>query len=237
MLLAALERAAGIPSRVAMGLVYYDGIWGGHAWTEVFADGRWRGLDAAMYSPGAVDAARICFGTSSGEDNLSKLQADGLRIYGNVDVVVTAYLQNGKMKTVPEGAPRHISDARHYTNPWLGFRLTAPQGYRVGGLDAVFPDPTILALTDNSGGRVKVSLGIPGADSTEAMRQELTGLGKAAKQFDISVDGQRTQAAVDAEAKKAALTFVRGTALWTIEAEGSEAGAALRETVRGWKWQ
>jgi len=49
-LLAALCRAVGLPSRVAVGLVYMPGeqAFGYHMWTEVFIDGRWIGLDGTL---------------------------------------------------------------------------------------------------------------------------------------------------------------------------------------------
>jgi len=58
-LLAALLRADGIPSRVASGLVYleqYSGerdVFGYHMWTQAWIGGRWIDLDAAL--PGEVD--------------------------------------------------------------------------------------------------------------------------------------------------------------------------------------
>jgi hypothetical protein len=50
-LTAALCRAAGVPARTAVGLIYVrlpdrGPVLGFHMWTEVFVDGRWRGLDA-----------------------------------------------------------------------------------------------------------------------------------------------------------------------------------------------
>ncbi|AMV16893.1 transglutaminase-like domain-containing protein [Planctomyces sp. SH-PL14] len=49
-LLAALLRAKGIPSRVAIGLVYVDPIkaFGGHMWTEAYVDGAWVPFDSAL---------------------------------------------------------------------------------------------------------------------------------------------------------------------------------------------
>lgn len=49
-LLAALLRVRGIPSRVAVGLVYVPGQakMGGHMWTEAFLDERWVPLDATL---------------------------------------------------------------------------------------------------------------------------------------------------------------------------------------------
>jgi hypothetical protein len=56
-LLAALGRAAGIPTRVASGLVYsresYHGVahvFMPHSWTIAYVDGRWRSFDAALDS-------------------------------------------------------------------------------------------------------------------------------------------------------------------------------------------
>jgi uncharacterized cupredoxin-like copper-binding protein len=49
-LLAAMLRAKGIPSRVVVGLVYVDSLsaFGGHMWTEANLDGHWIPLDATM---------------------------------------------------------------------------------------------------------------------------------------------------------------------------------------------
>lgn len=49
-LLAALARAQGIPSRVAVGLVYVQArrALGYHMWTEVYVDGHWLPLDATL---------------------------------------------------------------------------------------------------------------------------------------------------------------------------------------------
>ena len=56
-LLAALLRAQGIPARVAVGLVYYQGKFGYHMWTEAFLND-WRALDAALNQE-TVDATHI----------------------------------------------------------------------------------------------------------------------------------------------------------------------------------
>ncbi len=58
--LAALCRAAGVPSRVAVGLVYVPGqqAFGYHMWTEVYVRGRWIGLDATL-GLGGIGAAHL----------------------------------------------------------------------------------------------------------------------------------------------------------------------------------
>lgn len=64
-LTAAMCRAVGIPARIVCGVVYADflmgqqGVFGGHAWTEVYLDGKWYGLDATRskqhgFGPGHI---------------------------------------------------------------------------------------------------------------------------------------------------------------------------------------
>src|SRR5436190_11930904 len=54
MLAAAMCRAAGVPSRVAIGLVYVDrppprqAFFGFHMWTEVYVRGAWVAIDATL---------------------------------------------------------------------------------------------------------------------------------------------------------------------------------------------
>jgi hypothetical protein len=60
-LTAALCRAAGVPSRTAIGLLYvYRGgpRLGFHMWAEVYADGAWRGIDSTL-GKGGVSAAHV----------------------------------------------------------------------------------------------------------------------------------------------------------------------------------
>src|SRR5262249_42705623 len=90
-LLASFARAIGIPSRVAMGYMYAAGIWGGHAWTEVFVNNQWIPLDAAAYRPGIADAARIQFESYSLEDNAATFNFAGAQMYGNIDIDVMEY--------------------------------------------------------------------------------------------------------------------------------------------------
>ena len=58
MLLAALCRAAGIPARVAVGLVYHDRRFLFHMWTEVYVGKRWTPIDATL-ALGGIGAAHL----------------------------------------------------------------------------------------------------------------------------------------------------------------------------------
>ncbi len=65
-LLAALARVCGIPSRVAIGLVYVESVggFGYHMWTEMHLDGRWIPLDATL-GRGGIAAAHLKLTDSS----------------------------------------------------------------------------------------------------------------------------------------------------------------------------
>jgi len=65
-LLAALARACGLPSRVAIGLVYVErsASFGFHMWTEVFINGQWTALDGTL-GQGGIAAAHLKLNDSS----------------------------------------------------------------------------------------------------------------------------------------------------------------------------
>jgi transglutaminase-like putative cysteine protease len=74
MLTAAMCRAAGIPSRTALGLVYADvssgPVFAFHMWAEVWIDGRWRALDATL-GYGRIGAAHLKIADQSWHDERS----------------------------------------------------------------------------------------------------------------------------------------------------------------------
>ncbi len=78
-LLAALLRAAGIPSRVVSGLIYVERfagaaeIFGYHMWTQALVGQRWIDLDATL-AAAPFDAAHVALATSALGDGESVLQ-------------------------------------------------------------------------------------------------------------------------------------------------------------------
>lgn len=70
LLLAAMGRALGIPTRIATGLAYIDSWLGNenvfvpHAWTQALVDGHWISYDAAI---GQFDAGHIALGYGNGD--------------------------------------------------------------------------------------------------------------------------------------------------------------------------
>jgi hypothetical protein len=232
-LLAALERAAGLPSRVIMGFAYANGIWGGHAWTEVYVDRQWIALDSALYSPGPADAARLRFGATAGDDQLITLLAAGAQLYGNVECHVTAYELNGRTIPVPEKAVRYEISGQRYSNPWLGFSLEAPAGFRFTTTDAVFPDRTILALEGARSRKMTVTMTNLGADGDKAFKEALSLTGEVQSRAHKvgSLTGQMA-----ATGKAARLVWRQGNSLWVLMAEGDSPDKLLEQIAATWRW-
>lgn len=92
-LLAAMARAVGLPSRVVVGLIaVQDGrAFGFHAWTEVYVHGKWLPLDGTL-GRGRVGAGHIKLGDSSmrGADALSLLLPVA-RVLNRVRIEVVDY--------------------------------------------------------------------------------------------------------------------------------------------------
>ena len=231
-LLAALERAAGLPSRVVMGFAYANGIWGGHAWTEAYVDNRWIALDAALFAPGPADAARFRFGASAGDDQLITILAAGAQLYGNVECQVTAFELNGGTIDVPEKAARFEIAGQRYSNPWLGFSLAAPQGFRFTTTDAVFPDRTILAIEGPEAGKITLTMTNLGADADGALKIALSSLGDAKPR--AHKIGELAGELVST-AKGARLVWRQGNSLWVLTAEGGSPDKLLKQIAATWR--
>lgn len=86
-LLAAMARAVGIPSRVVAGLTYYRQSFVGHMWTEVWI-GEWVALDATV-GKGRVEADHIGFTTSAlGEASIASVLLGLIPVLSGVEIDV-----------------------------------------------------------------------------------------------------------------------------------------------------
>lgn len=98
-LLAAMLRADGVPSRVATGLLYVgesdgEGLFGWHMWTQGLIDGRWIDFDATL--PVRYTAGHILTSTSSFADGSSSAELSSLLILmGNLDIEVLEFTTAG----------------------------------------------------------------------------------------------------------------------------------------------
>ena len=232
-LLAALQRAAGLPSRVVMGFAYANGIWGGHAWSEAYIDQRWIALDSALFSPGPADAARLRFGASPGDDQLIKILAAGAQLYGNVECQVTAFELNGRVVKVPEKVARYEIAGQRYSNSWLGFSLEAPPGFGFTKTDAVFPDRTIVALEGLQARKIIVTMTNVGADADAAARAAFSSLGDVKSR---AHKVGRLTGEMASTPKAARLVWRQGNSLWVLTAEGDSPDKLLEQIAATWRW-
>ena len=126
-LLAALCRAAGIPARVVMGVEYLYGIWGGHAWDEVWIEGDWYPLDATngfgFVDPLHLPMARLSMKEGGGAEFVELI--GGL---GNIDVDVVEVVRDGRRIAVDDASLVTTKDGVH-TDRVLGIAYTAPPGF------------------------------------------------------------------------------------------------------------
>ncbi len=235
-LLATLARAVGIPSRVVLGYIYALGMFGGHAWTEILEGEEWVPLDAAVVNEGAADAARIAFLASSlaegpGELGLGAVQ----QVFGQVDIEIQEYEIDGKTFTVPAGAKPFTIEGNRYKNPWLGIELEEPGDFQFTKLDAVWPDPTIVALEGPRGLRVSLEQyeAYPWQDVKKEARKKLATLIPEGRELDFKIaGGPPTCGLADARGLKAALAVCRGIEVFILRAEGPDAPNLLRHLAR-----
>lgn len=83
-LFTALARAAGMPSRVAAGVVYMDGAFYYHAWSEVWL-GQWVAVDP-VFNQFPADATHVKFIQGGPEEHMALL-----KIIGQVRMEITSY--------------------------------------------------------------------------------------------------------------------------------------------------
>ncbi len=128
-LLAALCRAAGIPARVVMGVEYLYGIWGGHAWNEVWIEGEWFPLDATnglgFVDPLHLPMTRMTMKEGAGAEFVQLL--GGL---GGIDVDVIEVVRDGRKIAVDDPALVSVEKGV-WRNRLLGISFPVPAGFEL----------------------------------------------------------------------------------------------------------
>ena len=223
-LLASLARALAIPARIVMGYVYLDNVWGGHAWAEVQAGGRWIPLDAAVYDAGPADAARIALVHHTADQGLASGAADLVRVFGNESIRIEGFGLDGAWVDVPADATPYTIDGRQYRNPWLRLTIDRPAEFAFADADAAYPDATVIALTGPAASEIRLRQ--EGARSARSGSAELLrAAGYARSEAGATVAGRSALRAVGDGT--AAVVFRDGTDLWLLEANGTAGVGAL----------
>lgn len=156
-LLTALLRAGGYPARFAMGYVYMGGIWGGHAWAEVYLNNHWFPLDAAINSSGFADAGRFSLITSSLANGSTELNGPGLQLYGNSHVDILSFEKGDQLTRVPTDASAYVIKDSRYLNQGLGLDLRVPDGFQIKNASSVWPSRKIVEFLGPNQQKVTIS--------------------------------------------------------------------------------
>lgn len=236
-LLTALCRARGIPGRVAMGLVYTSGIWGGHFWTEALIGNDWVALDAAISSASTADPARIAGKRSSLADGVGPDTGTLWQMFTNLNVRVVEYQLAGRTISVPENAPSYSVQDDVYRNTWLGISITKPAGFRFTSLDAVYPDSTVVGIDGPKGEKARLRLVEGRGDAPDwktHAREELRRIGVHGDEAESTIAG-RDALQITAPDKAALATFARND-LWLLTVDGVHARELLQELNGRIEW-
>ncbi len=196
-LLAALCRSVGIPARVAMGFLYVQGIFGGHAWTEVYMDD-WYALDATN-AVGGVDAAHITMGTSNFDQDEGLAEfLPMMAVFGNVDIDVVELRYGEQRIQTGENLTNNMIQGDTYENRLLGLKVTKPEGWKFEIPEKEGISKDTLTLASPKGDFLHIhSQSVPYDFSLEDLRQRALsswkGEGKNVTQTPLSIDGRATQ--------------------------------------------
>lgn len=238
-LLTTLARSVGIPSRVVMGYVYVDGMFGGHAWMEALVGDDWVPFDAAVVGPGSADAARFAFLATSLRDGAGEFSAGpALQMYGQIDVRVLGLAVDGQPRRVVDAEARpYAVSGDVYRNAGLGIELKKPAGFRWVDLDGVWPEKVLAGMAGDPGERIVLESRsrFPWEEDEAAVWKALDARIPGGRHQRLQVAG-RTAYWIEGEGK-AAVALADGEEVWTLAAEGPEAAARLREAAAGWRME
>lgn len=227
MLLGALTRAAGIPSRLRMGYVYAGGIWGGHAWIDVRIGNDWIPLDGALYTPGSADAARFSFFTSALDEGTLTGLGSFAQLLTHADIKILEYTVGGRRIDVPEGAAPFVIEKDTYRNPWVGLSITKPSSFQFTDSDLAWPETTVVAMRGTEGQTVEVanlSASVP-TEESDAERL-LQSYGITGRRFTMRMAEKKGVAA--SSAQKAGVVLIDQGNVWMIRATGTGAKKLLK---------
>ena len=147
-LLAAMARAVGLPSRIATGFIYFERAISAHAWTELRIGDEWYALDATRLE-GRVGPEHLRISAEShGEESKAQIWKTELCRY-NLEPSIQEFTCGERMHSAENGfRTRHVEGST-YRNSLYGISLRKPEGHQ---FDRIEPDPeaasaAIVALT------------------------------------------------------------------------------------------
>jgi len=234
-LLASLARAQGIPARIRMGYVYLQDMWGGHAWVEVYARGRWLPLDAAVYYPGVADPARIAASIETGASGTLSGVGALAKLYGKVDIRTLGFRMGDQTREVSAVAVDHQVQGGVYRNPWLGLAVNRLDGFDFADLDSHWPSNAVMSMK-GPGGEVSVHqiTAAPDQPLAEQVKAVLAGAPGGDRFGAPETAAWQGHPAVRVRSPGATvIAAMRDDQLWMVVAIGPGSGALLDRALEG----
>ncbi|MBN8699635.1 MAG: transglutaminase domain-containing protein [Chitinophagales bacterium] len=235
---ASLLRAAGVPARYIGGYVYMNGIWGGHAWVEIYHHGTWIPMDATINTTDIADAARISFGNGwSLKNGMAEFAASrGSILFGNADIKVLSYTVNGKKVSVPETEKPYTLKGNVYHNPGKKIQITGTGDFEFGNLDELWPSKSFATVRFKEG-HVKMMEGYWMAPGTkeQAIKSEIESVSKSKLESVSDFNGSKIYTMTDKT--KAFYTVIRGKDLLLFYANGTNPAGMLKQLLTVTKFE
>jgi len=232
--LTTLCRATDIPARYLMGFIYYDGIWGGHAWIEVYINDSWIPVDAAAPSPGVIaDAARFFYLRNSVKNGMGEFMIGGAQLYSNVSIETLSYTVKGRTYKASH-SPYELNEFQ-YTNPGLGITMKSMEGFKFSSTDKVYPESILFSLENPTAQQAinfHVKFSTPRSSAKDEVRKLVSD--NAAIQMTTY---QGTDAILSATPTKAVLAIPNGNDIYLFVSSGPCAAENLKKAMKGFTFK
>ncbi len=228
-LLTALARACGLPARFVMGYAYLNGVWGGHAWSEIYVDGTWLPFDSALPSLDVADAARIALVASSLNQGVGEVIMAGQLFFSQIDIQILEYQLDGRMFKAPPKI--YEIKERKYINFGLGLTVNQIDSLAFAELNKAWPDNTILVMRNGKEEvRLLQQVWRPVENLENYLRQIAGPDFDRAKVETFIYHGEKAYRLKNKN--QAVAFFFQGTDLWQIHVRSDEASDLLAKALR-----
>ncbi|MCX7973872.1 MAG: transglutaminase-like domain-containing protein [Candidatus Aminicenantes bacterium] len=228
-LLTSLARAVGLPARFVMGYAYLNGVWGGHAWSEIYVDGLWLPFDAALPSFDVADAARIALVASSLNQGLGEIISVGQRFFSRIEITILDYQLEGRNFKAPFKL-YEVKDNK-YTNFGLNLSVQQIDSFSFAELNKAWPDNTVLVMRNETEEvRLLQQIWRP-VENLELYLYQLAGPDfNRAKIETFIYHGEKAYRLKNKN--QAVAFFFQGTDLWQVQVKSTEATKLLAKALQ-----
>jgi hypothetical protein len=224
-LLAALARAAGIPARLAIGVLYLQGKLAGHLWSEVSIDGEWYALDGTL-GLGFAAASHVAFSKGSFNDrDLQNPMLAIMQMLGNLKGEVLEYRFRDRRVRLDQGEKPWRIEGDTYEHPVLGLVIEKPSDWTWHESNQ---RDGLVRVRDPAGTRIEVDYAPVGADlDYDAILQGFASRGKVEAKREREVAGRKALEILAArgeqgEHKEIVLFVYKGEMLYVFKARVTE---------------